>query len=73
MRELHDRLENNLDLKCSEYSCTNITIIIVVLYHKQTTEELSKETPYDYGVTPLLVCAAVDKLISSTWYNSKEM
>ena len=34
MRELHDRLENNLDL-ISWYSCTNITIIIQVLCHRK--------------------------------------
>jgi hypothetical protein len=35
MRELHDKLENNLDLKCSGYSCTNITIIIQLLCHRK--------------------------------------
>ena len=33
MRELHDRLENNLDL-ISWHSCTNITIIIQVCHRK---------------------------------------
>jgi hypothetical protein len=29
MRELHDRLENNLDLKCSSHSCTNIKCCVI--------------------------------------------
>jgi hypothetical protein len=45
MRELHDSLENNLDLKCSGYSCTNITIIIQVMCHKNTIQKNC------YGVT----------------------